>query len=112
MNDDSDLPDVSEPAPEKVSASIAELEKRLIDQTHGRACERFVFIVILAVVYDTHAFKGFESWAPPICLTLLEIGGLYVLAEMTGVRDMAALIRTGVLVMAKRVRGKDDPGAG
>ena len=104
-----DLPPVTKEPGRGIALSNEELEKRLEQQTHARASERFFFISVLIVGYDAHTFKSFESRAGPVCLTVLEFAGLYVLAEISGIKNMANLIREGAMRLANKGTASNDP---
>lgn len=88
-----DLPQIPSKEANPLADSVAELESKLEDQRRGRSAERFFFICVLIAVYDAHTFKSFQGWAGPVCLTFVEFAGLFVLADLTGVRNMTRLIR-------------------
>ena len=88
-----DLPHIPKNSDSPLADTIAELEGKLENQRRARSAERFFFICVLIAGYDAHTFKSLQGWAGPVCLTFVEFAGLFVLADLTGVRNMTRLIK-------------------
>ena len=84
---------------------IAQLETQIQDATDQRYEERFLWILIVVILLDWQMLKSMDNWAAPVVIGILELIGLFVLAERCQVDAILPLIdRIGGAI--GRARGK------
>lgn len=86
-------------------AALADENQKLKESARKHNAERLVFAIVILIIWDAHTFKSYESWAPVICLTVLEAMGLFILAWRLEMHEVVALF-WGVM----KSYGKQDPG--
>jgi len=75
-------------APPRLSAALSELQEMLEKERDGRREERFLWICLLLVVFDVHAFGHMATWAGPIVLGILELLFLTVAGRVFGIDEI------------------------
>ena len=77
---------------DNIAKSNADLARDLESLTAKLNTERFCFAITIACILDAVIFTYYNNWAAPICLTLLEAAGFFVLARYLEVGEVATLI--------------------
>lgn len=72
--------------------TIAELEKRVQGLENRLYEERFIWVLITVILIDFLLFPDIESWSAPIVIGVLQLIGLFVLAERCKVDAILPLI--------------------
>lgn len=93
--------DVVPPEPSKADQQIAELQEQLTAERDGRREDRFVGIVLLAILLDI-VFFSVISFGGALAILVLELLILIPLAKRMGMQEIALII-SGVL---ERLAGK------
>lgn len=86
---------------------IERLQYELQSEKDGRKEERFVFILLLVIIFDTWTFSTFETWSAPLAIFLLQAIFLIVLAKRLGV-DEAHVLLDRVLHMVSNTTQKGE----
>jgi hypothetical protein len=91
--------------PSTTDRQIAELQEKLTAERDGRREDRFVAIVLLAVILDV-AFFSVISWGGSLALLVLELVILIPLARRMGMEELGQVISR----VLNRVAGKSFDG--
>jgi hypothetical protein len=75
-----------------VDTVIADLQSRLEEANQKRNEERFLWIVVLVVIFDTAFLSQSNTWSVSIVVGVVELIGLVVVAEKCKVNPIMALI--------------------
>lgn len=114
-NDDSELTPIGELFRE-ISEEITEnakdrqisiLQEQVTDLENRLGEERFVWVLIVIVIFDVLVLKGVETWTTPLIIGAIELIGLVIYADRCKVDAVLPLIDrlTG---FTKRPRRDDD----
>ena len=76
---------------DKSGANIADLEKRLSDLHNKLLEERFLWAVVLILIFDICTFGSMQSWAAPLSIAVIELIFLFILARKCGVEEIPQL---------------------
>jgi hypothetical protein len=92
----------SDPEDEQITA----LEDRVQELNNDRYEERFVWILVVLMLFDALVFSNMENWTGPIVIGVIELVAIIVVADRCKVDTAAPLIDkiTGAL---GRATGKD-----
>lgn len=93
--------------PTKQDVQIAELQERLTQEKDGRREDRFIGIVLLAVLLDV-VFFSVISWGGGLAITVLELIILIPLAKRMGMEEVGQLISSVLHRLAGRAGDKSD----
>lgn len=91
-HESSDFDSLDSSAPTKKDDSLASLEAKLSAEQDARKEERFVWILIVTIMFDCLALGGMSNSAAPIAIVTLELILLVVLAKRLGIDDVVVLI--------------------
>lgn len=68
------------------------LEKKVEDLESQIREERFLWIVVLVIVFDAFAFHIMPSWGSSVVIGILELALIFVLARILNVSDVIRLM--------------------
>jgi hypothetical protein len=86
-------PDPNANAQAVLGENVEGLKKKLYE-------ERFIFSMVIVVLFDAFFFKSMDNWGSSIAILLLEIVALLVLARRLNVSDL--LVITSSIIQALR----------
>lgn len=99
-----------EETPSGKSAAALEQELQSAKKTISKHnVERVLFVLVLVVVWDAHTFKSYQSWAPTISITVIELVGLFILAYRFEMHEVITLFWAAIRGYAQKDPG-DPPG--
>nr|WP_289123497.1 hypothetical protein [uncultured Halomonas sp.] len=76
-------------APENArSTAEVELEKKLAFERDARKEDRFVFMIILVVIFNAWGLQNASTWTLPLLIGVLQLFALVVLARRFGVQEI------------------------
>jgi hypothetical protein len=81
------------PTRKLLGENVEGLKKKLYE-------ERFIFSMVIVVLFDAFFFKSMDNWGSSIAILLLEIVALLVLARRLNVSDL--LVITSSIIQALR----------
>lgn len=67
------------------NSQIADLQAEISDMKKIHSEERYMWILVSVIVFDTLAFRRFDNWGSPLVIGFLELIGLIGYAEKCGV---------------------------
>ncbi|BCB62236.1 hypothetical protein HaloA020_29370 [Halomonas sp. A020] len=70
------------------STAEAELEKKLAFEQDARKEDRFVFMIILVVIFNAWGLQNASTWTLPLLIGILQLFALVVLARRFGVQEI------------------------
>ncbi|WP_302356687.1 hypothetical protein [Alcaligenes sp. YSL9] len=76
--------------------SAANLEKRLQDEIDKRLEERFIFALILVILFDVHYLLESDNFTGPLIVGLLQLVGLILYARRCGIEEIDRLVDKAV----------------
>jgi len=71
---------------------IESLSEKLSYEKDARLEERFLWILLVVILFDAHIFTQMESWGGSISITVLELFGLLGAARKCGVDYVEILL--------------------
>jgi hypothetical protein len=88
--------------------SSARLEARVSELTSKIAEERFIWSLVVLVLFDCFAFEKMTTWGAPLAVFGVEIVLMLVIARRCGVQDIVLLLdRVLLLWNPSRTRNRD-----
>lgn len=66
--------------------------KRYEEERSKRLTERFLYVLLLVILFDAYIFTQFTSWAAPIVIFVLQLIGLIVVADQCEVATVELLM--------------------
>ena len=69
----------------KLSDDLEAIKRRLND-------ERFVFALLVMILFDAWDFHSMQTWGGPLSVLVLEVVALIVLARILGVSELTRLL--------------------
>ena len=83
---------------------IANLERQVEREKDRRSEERFIWVSVLVILFDSFQFSKFDNFGSPISLLILELLFLVVFGRMCGIDDIYTITEK-LLTAASSVRG-------
>ena len=72
--------------------TIASLETRLSELDDKHQEQKFLFVLVLVVLFDAHIFSNMENWAAAFVIGLIQLFGIIVLADRCRVNTVRPFI--------------------
>lgn len=72
------------PSAQAVEEAYEALEK----ERDRRKEERFLFVLVGLVLFNTHVLGDMENWAAPLVIGLIQLFGLLIFARQSGVEEV------------------------
>lgn len=88
--------------PDPKDETIAALESSVQGLADKNLEERFIWIIIVAVLFDALVFQHMENWAAAFVIGILELIGIVILADRCGVSAVMPLIDRIAGALGKR----------
>ena len=97
MSAESDLEKIATPPPgadhdARLAAAKQTLESEVERGRDAREEERFIWAVIVTILFDVIVFDRFETWTAPVIIGALEMVVLLVLARRWGIQEVDTLV--------------------
>lgn len=104
-----DLPGLLGSASTPQDEALAKLEEQIESLRDALREERFCWILLCIILFDTAIFASVKTTGVPIAIVLLEIGFLVVLAKKLGVEQIVRLVDRIIDGWSKRGGPSDPP---
>jgi hypothetical protein len=85
------IPDIDVSGAHPKDAALEILQKELDRQKEGRKEERFYWVCALCVIVDILMFREMQTWASPVCISVIELLILISLGRRWGVDHIYTL---------------------
>lgn len=86
---------------------LERLQEQLTEERDARREERFIFIVLLVMIFDIVIFSVMDSFGGPLALLILQLLILIPLAQRMGMQEVAAMIDRTLHRVAGNSTGED-----
>ena len=77
---------------DKSSEAIARLSAKLEAARDAHKEERFIWVMVIVIIVDAFLFMHMDSWAGPVCISILELLFLIHFGRKHGVEDISVII--------------------
>lgn len=78
--------------PNPKDEALAALGDKSAQQEDQRKEERFLFVLVIIVMFDAIVFTHMESWSGAIVIGVIELFGLMVFARHCGIEEVQSLL--------------------
>jgi hypothetical protein len=77
---------------EEESSALGELANELERERDARKEERFLLVMIVAIIVDAYLFSHIENWSGPVVIGIIELVAIAVVARKWGIEEVAQFL--------------------
>lgn len=91
------------------STAELELETALATERDGRKEDRFLFILVLIIIFDVWVLRDASTWTLPLVVGVVELFALLIFARRHGVKEIQYWLNQLLPHVPPRQNGSDPP---